>query len=198
MKMKKCKKVFIGILLIMVAVSTHAQLHFGLKGGLNIASVKFSEDFLNAENVTGFHIGPLLELMIPYTGIGFDAAILYSQKGLYTQRKSISTDYIDIPVNLKWKVGLPVIKGYLSAGPYASLCINGSDVWDIPGSVKTEIENKTFAAGLNFGAGVEVFGSLQVGFTYGLGLTNDYSASKLNDIANGKSNLMSVTAALLF
>ncbi|MDR2809213.1 MAG: PorT family protein [Tannerellaceae bacterium] len=196
--MKKSKKVFIGVMLIMVAVSAQAQLHFGIKGGLNISSVKFSEDFLNAENVTGFHIGPLVELMIPYTGIGFDAAILYSQKGLYTQRENISTDYIDIPVNLKWKIGIPLIKGYLSAGPYASFCVSGADVWKIPGNLQMQVENKTFAAGLNFGAGVEVFGSLQVGFTYGLGLTNDYSVNKVGDIANGKSNLMSVTAALLF
>ncbi|MDR2389384.1 MAG: PorT family protein [Tannerellaceae bacterium] len=196
--MKNYKKVFVGVLLMLVAVSAHAQLHFGLKGGLNIASVKFNQDLLNVENVTGFHIGPMLELMIPYTGIGFDAAVLYSQKGLYTQRKSISTDYIDIPVNLKWKVGLPIVKAYLSAGPYVSLCVSGLDVWEIPGTVEMEIENKTFAAGLNFGAGVEVFGSLQLGFTYGLGLTDDYSAHKLGEVFNGKSNLMSVTAALLF
>ncbi|MDR2118042.1 MAG: PorT family protein [Tannerellaceae bacterium] len=196
--MKKNRKVFMGVVCMMVALSAQAQLHFGIKGGLNISSVKFSGDLLSAENVTGFHIGPLLELMVPYTGIGLDAAVLYSQKGLYTHRENISTDYIDIPVNLKWKVGLPVIKGYLSAGPYASFCVSGSDVWEMPGNVQTKIENRTFAAGLNLGAGVEVFGSLQVGFTYGLGLTNDYSVSKLGEIANGKSNLMSVTAALLF
>jgi hypothetical protein len=204
--MKKIVFFSVGLVLMMIAVvPAHAQLSFGIKGGLNISSVKFSGDFLNAGNVTGFHIGPLVELMVPYTGIGLDAAILYSQKGLYSsqggglaRKQNISTDYIDIPVNVKWKVGIPLIKGYLSAGPYASICVSGADVWDIPGTVKAEVEAKTFGAGLNFGAGVEVFGSLQVGFTYGLGLTNDYSASKLNDIANGKSNLMSITAALLF
>ncbi|MDR1938089.1 MAG: PorT family protein [Tannerellaceae bacterium] len=197
--MRKKKSFFIGVaLMVMVATSAHAQLHFGVKGGLNVASAKFSKDFLDAKNVSGFHIGPMLEFMIPYTGIGIDAAILYSQKGLHTNRQNISSDYIDVPVNLKWKVGIPMIKGYLSAGPYAGFLISGKDVWDMPGSVQTQIENKSFAAGLNFGAGVELFNSLQVGFNYGLGLTSDYSASKLGEIANGKTNLMSVTAALLF
>ena len=55
----------------------NAQLHFGVKGGLNIASVRFDKDILSAENVTGFQIGPTIELMVPYIGIGLDGAILY-------------------------------------------------------------------------------------------------------------------------
>lgn len=176
----------------------NAQLHFGVKGGLNIASVRFDKDILSAENVTGFQIGPTIELMVPYIGIGLDGAILYSQKGMYSEKRTISTDYIDVPVNFKWKFGLPVIKGFLSTGPYASFCVNKGDGESVLGDIQSEIEAKSFGAGWNFGAGVEVFGSLQVGFTYGLGLTNDYSASKVGDIANGKSNLMSVTATLLF
>lgn len=184
-----------------LATSTaNAQLHFGVRGGLNIASVRFDADILSAENVTGFQIGPTLELMVPYVGLGFDGAILYSQKGLYSEKRTISTDYIDVPVNFKWKFGLPVIKGFLATGPYASFCVGkgNADAESVVGSIKAQIEAKTFGAGWNFGGGVELFGSLQVGFTYGLGLTNDYSATKVGDIANGKSNLMSVTATLLF
>jgi hypothetical protein len=185
-------------LMMLLAVSANAQLRFGVRGGLNVSSVKFDQELLNAENLNGFHIGPTFELMIPYVGVGFDASILYSQKGLYndTEMRTLSTDYIDVPVNLKWKVGIPVVKGYLSAGPYVSFCVGKES----PENIKTQIDTKTFAAGLNFGAGVEVFGSLQVGFNYGLGLTNDYSAKKIDTdyVANGKSKLISVTAALLF
>ncbi|MDR1918684.1 MAG: PorT family protein [Tannerellaceae bacterium] len=197
--MRKNRSFCVGLaLLALFTVSAHAQVHFGIKGGLNVSTAKFNKDFLEATNVSGFHIGPMLEFMIPYTGVGLDAAILYSQKGLHTNRTDITSDYIDVPVNLKWKVGVPLIKGYLSAGPYVGFLVSGKDAWDMPGSVQTQLENKSFAAGLNFGAGVELFNSLQVGFNYGLGLTSDYSASKLGEIADGKSNLMSVTAALLF
>ncbi|MDR1344984.1 MAG: PorT family protein [Tannerellaceae bacterium] len=186
---------FIGIAILMLgANSADAQVRFGVKGGLNLASVKFDRDILNTDNLTGFQIGPVLEIMIPYTGVGFDAAIMYSQKGLYSTVGSVSTDNLDIPVNLKLKFGLPILKGYLNAGPYISLRVGGVDL----DKYQAQITSKTFAAGLNFGAGVEIFKSLQVGFNYGLGLTDDYSANKLGDIANGKSNLMSVTAALLF
>ena len=36
-----------------------AQVRLGVKGGLNIASVHFSTDVLQSDNVTGFQIGPM-------------------------------------------------------------------------------------------------------------------------------------------
>ena len=55
---------------------------------------------------------------------------------------------------------------------------------------------KSFNAGLNLGAGVELIKHLQVGFNYALGLTDDYSASKFE--LNGKNRGWSITAAILF
>jgi hypothetical protein len=194
--MKKNVRLFVVIVLMMLVMdSAGAQVRFGIKGGLNVSSVKFDKDLLSTENLTGFQIGPTVEALVPYVGVGVEASILYSQKGLYAKRdmRTVSMDYIDVPVSLKWKFGIPIIKGYLNAGPYVAFRVDG----ETP-NIETQIKSKTFAAGLNFGGGVEIFSSLQVGFNYGLGLTNDYSASKLGDIANGKSNLMSITAALLF
>ena len=51
---------------------------------------------------------------------------------------------------------------------------------DIPGSVADQVKAKNFSAGLNFGAGVELISHLQVGFNYGLGLTDNYSIEKVN------------------
>lgn len=45
-------------------------------------------------------------------------------------------------------------------------------------------------------ADVELIKHLQVGFNYALGLTDDYSASKLE--LNGKNRGWSITAAILF
>ncbi|MDR1644306.1 MAG: PorT family protein [Tannerellaceae bacterium] len=193
--MKK-NRLFIGlVLMMMLALPAQAQIRFGVKAGLNVASVKFDSDLLKAGNLTGFQLGPTLEVLVPYVGVGVEASILYSQKGLYIRRemRTFSADYIDVPVSFKWKFGLPVIKAYLNTGPYVSFRVGE----DKP-NIQTQIETKTFAAGLNFGGGVEVLGSIQVGFNYGLGLTNDYSASKVGDITNGKTNLISITAALLF
>ena len=181
-----------------------AQVRLGVKGGLNIASVHFSTDVLQSDNVTGFQIGPMIEGSLPLVGLGFDAAILYAQKGLETktvsgEKTSLKNDYIDVPVNLKWKLGLPIMKVYLAAGPYVGFRVGGNKIWELPGSMVDQVKTKSFSAGLNFGAGVELISHLQVGLSYGLGLTNNYSMESLSlTKSDGKNRGWSVTAAILF
>jgi Outer membrane protein beta-barrel domain len=195
--MKKIVGVIVITLLALVVLPAKAQLRFGVKGGLNISSVHFNKDLVDRDNVTGFNIGPMIEGTVPLIGVGFDAAVLYSQKGIGLKaEKDIKNDYIDIPVNLKWKFGLPILKGYLTAGPYVGFRVGGEKFWDLPTAIGGQLQAKSFNAGLNFGAGVEVIKHLQVGFNYALGLTEDYSASKID--LNGKNRGWSVTAAILF
>ena len=199
--MKKVTGLVLIILMAFIAVPAKSQLKFGVKGGLNISSVHLNSDILKADNVTGFQIGPMIETTIPLIGVGLDAAILYSQKGMDVKSETgtstnVKTDYIDVPVNLKWKFGLPIIKGYLAAGPYIGFRVGGDKFWEIPGSVVGQVKAKNFSAGLNFGAGVELISHLQVGINYGLGLTDYYSAEKYD--LNAKNRGWSVTAAILF
>ena len=171
--MKKIVGLILLAVMVLIAVPAKSQIKFGIKGGLNISSVHFNKDLVGKDNVTGFNIGPMVEVMAPIMGVG-----------------------IDVPVNLKWKFGLPIIKGYLAAGPYVGFRVGGDKLWDIPGSVGDQLKAKSFNAGLNLGAGVELIKHLQVGFNYALGLTDDYSASKLE--LNGKNRGWSITAAILF
>lgn len=199
--MKKVTGLVLIILMAFIAVPAKSQLKFGVKGGLNISSVHLNSDILKADNVTGFQIGPMIETTIPLIGVGLDAAILYSQKGMDVKSgtgtsTNVKTDYIDVPVNLKWKFGLPIVKGYLAAGPYIGFRVGGDKFWEIPGSVVGQVKAKNFSAGLNFGAGVELISHLQVGINYGLGLTDNYSAEKYD--LNAKNRGWSVTAAILF
>lgn len=197
--MKKTVTVMILALMALVTIPAQAQLRFGVKGGVNISSVHFNSDLLKADNVTGFQIGPMIETSIPLVGVGLDAAILYSQKGMGIGPEEIKTDYIDVPVNLKWKFGLPIVKAYLAAGPYVGFRVGGDKIWNVIGE---QIEAKSFSAGLNFGVGVELLSHLQVGFNYGLGLTDNYSSTALSildsDKTTGKNRGWAVTAAILF
>ena len=199
--MKKVTGLVLVILMVFIAVPAKSQLKFGIKGGVNISSVHMNSDILKADNVTGFQIGPMIETTIPLIGIGLDAAILYSQKGMDVKSEAgtstnVKTDYIDVPVNLKWKFGLPIIKGYLAAGPYIGFRVGGDKFWEIPGSVVGQVKAKNFSAGLNFGAGVELISHLQDGINYGLGLTDNYSAEKYD--MNARNRGWSITAAILF
>lgn len=106
---------------------------------------------------------------------------------------SMKTDYLDIPVNLKWKFGIPLVKAYLSAGPYVGFRVGGDKIWDVLGD---QIKAKNFSAGLNFGVGAELISHLQIGVNYGLGLTDNYSSDKFD--LNAKNRGWSITAAILF
>ncbi|MDR1162172.1 MAG: PorT family protein [Tannerellaceae bacterium] len=209
--MKKIVGIALLAFMTLIIVPVSAQVSFGVKGGVNISSVHFNQDVVSSDNITGFNIGPMVEIMVPYVGVGVDAAILYSQKGMKDVKAKdvarvgteLTTDYIDIPVNFKWKFGLPVVKGYLAAGPYASFKISGEKVWNIPGMVNSEFETKSFAAGLNFGLGAEVLRHLQVGFNYEWGLTNNYSgvntlSSPGGETVEGKQRGWTISAAILF
>lgn len=197
--MKKVTSLVLVILMVFIAVPAKSQLKFGVKGGLNISSVHMNSDILKADNVTGFQIGPMIETTIPLIGIGLDAAILYSQKGVDMKTEgtvtstSMKTDYLDIPVNLKWKFGIPLVKAYLSAGPYVGFRVGGDKIWNVLGE---QIKAKNFSAGLNFGVGAELISHLQVGINYGLGLTDNYSSDKFD--MKAKNRGWSITAAVLF
>lgn len=183
------------LLMALAAMPMNAKVKFGVKGGLNISSVHFNSDIIDSDNITGFQIGPMIETTLPLVGVGVDAAILYSQKGwkLKDSDENLKSNYLDVPVNLKWKFGLPAVKGYLAAGPYIGFLLGGDDFLD---GLLGQVKEKTFSAGLNFGAGVELVSHLQVGINYGLGLTDNYSISKYD--VGSKNRGWSITAAFLF
>jgi hypothetical protein len=191
------------IVVFVGAFSSNAQVSFGIKGGLNISNVHFNKDIIDSDNLTGFQVGPMMEVNIPFVGIGLETAILYSQKGLQAENEdgkneNFKTDFLEVPLNFKWKFGLPVFKGYFAAGPYAGFRIGGDKVWDM---VSSQVKQKNYSVGLNFGAGVELLRHLQVGANYSLGLTDNYSGvvgRGITETVNGKNRGWAITAAILF
>lgn len=202
--MKKNLIVLIALFLL-AGFSAQAGPKFGLKAGVNIAKASFDTDVFESDNLTGFQVGPMVEFTVPIVGIGFDAAVMYSQQGIKfkeegEKEKTERMSTIFVPVNFKYKFSLVALGAYLTAGPYVSF--NLSDGFK---GVKNEFETETFGAGLNFGLGIELLSKLQVGANYQLGLTNDYSAiSSLGDVTDavkkeeGKQRGWTISAAYFF
>lgn len=191
------KRVYLLILVLVawMAIPAQAQFKWGIKGGANISSIHFSDlpETFSTDNLTGFHIGPTIELMAPLVGLGFDASILYSQTGMEIGTQTVKSDYLNIPVNLKWKIGIPAVKVFAAAGPYVGFRLGGGKIWDV---LSDQIESKSFSAGLNIGAGVELIQHLQISATYQLGLTDNYSVKQLK--IDGKNRGWMISAAILF
>ena len=169
------KKIF-GALMIAVcigmAMPAQAQIHFGVKGGLNLSKASFSnvsENF-KKDNFTGFFIGPMAEFNIPIVGLGVDAALLFAQRGIKVSEGNedytVKQNGIDIPVNLKYTIGLGSLAGiYFAAGPDFYFDFAGNKTIE---GVKTD--KKKAEVGINVGAGVKLLNHLQVGANYNIPL----------------------------
>ncbi len=116
--MKKIFSVFmIAICCLAVAIPAQAQLiKFGVKGGVNLSKLKFEG---MKDNSTGFFFrtyGGSNDSRYR-TGSG-RCLLLYSQKGDKMEGLDMKQSGLDIPVNLKYSIGLGSMLGiYVAAGP---------------------------------------------------------------------------------
>ena len=207
----KSRKLFVtGLFVFLMMGSTvSAQLRFGLRGEVGINKPSFTKNLYSVENMNDFKVGPTIEFMLPVVDFGIEGSVLYSNKkmnvkkvsegGIKTTVEDISSHSIDIPVNLKYKIGLiSPVKVFLAAGPYANFRLSGDDFKDA--AFMNKVEAKKFEAGINLGAGLEVVRRVAVGFNYRMKLTDDYSVDEpdFKDIFNQKAGFWSITAALYF
>ena len=174
---------------LMMAAPAQAQLiKFGVKGGLNLSKLDFDAKDLGdvKDNSTGFFIGPMAEFTIPVIGLGVDGALMYSQRG----KDELKEQGIEIPVNLKYTIGLGSIAGiYFAAGP--DFFFNFKDI-DVEG-----LEAKKTQVALNLGAGVKLLKKLQVGINYQIPMGDSFELENLSE-GIGKTKTWQVSAAYIF
>lgn len=183
-----------------------AKLRFGVKAGLNLDNIKFSNvaDNFNTDNKCGFTAGGMMEYIAPAIGIGFDLSLMYTHMNADVQNDAntgvVNKNYLEIPLNLKYKIGIPlvskIIQPMVFTGPTMALKLDKSTFKDI--------RTKTVQMGWNLGLGFELFKHLQIsgGYTFGINNVAKYvkpieNNMNLSDI-KVKNNYWTVTAAILF
>ena len=201
--MKHYLSVIIVLVGLLVSMPAKAQrfLQFGLKGGVNVASLSFSGDMMKGSNRTGFFVGPMAELTIPVIGIGLEVSALYNQVGAEAdfyvdERTNIDQTLktIEIPVNLKWTFGAGKTLGaYLLAGPQFGFNVGH-------GSFTESFRLKDRYTTFNVGAGVKLVQHLQVGVNYnfGLGSLSKATVENYDGVIKMKKNGWQVSLAYMF
>lgn len=200
-------KKIVGVLLIAmsfaVVIPAQAQIKFGVKGGLNLAKADFNTSDLKADNFTGFFIGPMLDITLPIIGLGVDGALLYSQQGISFTNKAGTIDEtikqkgLDIPVNLKYSIGLGSLASiYLAAGPSFFFNFSGDD--KIDGIADIKMKNAQVA--INLGGGLKLFKHLQVGVNYKMPLSDSAQIKEMGDLLNAeyKTKVWQISIAYMF
>lgn len=200
--------------IVMSAAPASAQIfRWGVKVGTEVSSMKFDKSVFDGENRAGFTGGVMAELNVPIINIGLDVSLMYvhrvgatigngdaAENSVLDNKNFRNRDYLEIPVNLKYKFGLPVVGKFVS--PYVftgpSFAVLASKR-----AITEGIENRKVDISWNLGLGLQILNRVQIGASYGWGMNR---AMKIvgtpaginpSDL-NGKSNQWTITAAWLF
>ena len=188
-----------------------ADFRFGVKAGLNFNKLNYkiqnmddAKKNLDPSNQTGWMAGVMAEFTIPLINIGADASILYARQNVAKDEKEYynNKNFLDVPINLKWKIGLPVVGNLISPIIYT-----GPDfMFVLDKNVLQNVKDKKCEVGWNIGIGVELIKHLQIEAGYCIGLNTISKYTKyvpgVPDIPSEdikvKKNYWTVTAAYLF
>ena len=222
MQMKKLRVLAVVAALIVSGVAT-AQVNFGVKGGLNLTSMKLSNEVLKTSNRTGFFIGPTMRVKTG-TFVAFDLSALYNERSFrlsenFTESPEVAASgmgetvfdmeptsvkqrAVDIPLNVRLQFGWV----YLAAGPQMTFNLGKSIDLASGEWYKTTFRPKESTFSINFGAGVTL-GHVEVSVTYNIacGNTGEISYQRIADevkenvkFMDSKQNVWQLSAALYF
>ncbi len=203
------KALLVAIVAIFSFGYASADFRFGVKAGLNFNNVDFKkltevaglkDQFTDGNNRAGWMAGVMAEFTVPIVNIGMDASIMYARQNVSSNPVYDKKDFLDIPVNLKWKIGLPVVGKIVSPIIYT-----GPDFMFAFGKdILNDVKEKKCEVGWNLGVGVELLRHLQIEAGYCFGLNSVAKYTNLvginipeNDL-KVKKNYWTVTAAYLF
>ena len=186
--MKKMVSVLAVAICLIMALPSQAQIRFGVKGGVNISKVTFSGDMFRGDNRTGFYIGPTAEFTIPMLGLGIDASALYNQTearsegmGSNLSEASEKMRSIELPVNLKWSVGMGSALGvFVAAGPQFGFNMGDDNYAHI-------FKMSNCYTSFNVGGGLKLFRHIQAGVNYNFGISR---LAKTTDVYEGMASNM--------
>ena len=204
-------KKFLLLVVCLAAMTTSVQaqgIKFGVKGGLNITKMSFSKDVVKSDNKTGFFVGPTLKISLP-AGFGVDIAALYDERSadvtggykeeegkviVNTDGETIKQKSIQVPVNLRYSIGLSSLAGlYFALGPQFGFPV-ADKVFDTDFG---EYRLKDANLSINFGAGVYMLGHLEIGVTYNLAAGKSGEFKNWNDV-DTHNHAWQISAAYYF
>lgn len=202
--MKAIKVIFVALLMIVGASSLPAQAQFkiGPRVGLTVNDLHFNKDVVNTDNQTGWTAGITTEFTVPVVGLGFDLSAMYVRRNAKFIADNNLTkndrDYIEIPLNLKYKLSLPLISKvlvpYVAAGPSVAFLTSKRHI-------DQAYKNKSVDWAFNLGFGVQLLSHLDINARYGFGMTKALQTVGLQENKadiDAKNRYWTVSVAYLF
>ena len=203
------KKIMI-LLVAMVAVATtsQAQVKFGLKGGLNLTTMTFSESGVKdaVKNNAGFFVGPTVKFTLPVVGLSLDAAALYDQRQAEIKDggEKLKSQSLQVPINVRYGVGLSsVVNLFAFAGPQFGFNLGSKSKEIVKDATEWTLKSSNVSANVGLGATLLNHLQLTVNYNIQLGKTGELNVKNAttkvwNTVTGGKANTWQVSAAYFF
>jgi hypothetical protein len=175
------KKIILTLLLSIAILPINAQIHWGIKGGINYTNLSS-----HSKHQIGWHIGPMTEIHLPVKNLMIDAALLYQHTDYSTEFLDEEIKSIEIPVNLKYNLtSTEKVDFFVATGPQFLFLLDKST---------------NFASSWNFKGGIKCFKhvQLEVGYNIPLGRTFEVHMIGDNFTEKVKRKGWNVSAAYLF
>ncbi len=217
--MKTIKLLLVALAVVIGTASANAGgiFKFGPRVGLTVNELHFNKDLVDDNNRTGWTAGLMTEFRVPVIGIGADLSVMYVRRNssflIQENLTKNDRDYVEIPLNLRYNVSLPVVSKFLTpyilVGPSVSFLTSGKKFEGNVGdqaageinNVKNVYKNKSVDWALNFGIGVQLINHIDISARYGLGLTKAVNTITSNNYGagiEGKNRYWTISAAYLF
>lgn len=203
------KTTLIGALLFGCLNFAAAQVNFGVKAGLNLANLSYSDEFEDPDTkmLITFQVGAIADIDIS-DNFAIQPGLLLVGKGARQEdsdldfKASVNPMYLQVPVNFLYKGDM----FYVGAGPYAAFGLFGKTKVEFAGEEDSEdlsfgnAEDDDLAA-LDFGANIEAgvtLGQIRIGAGYALGLANVIPSDVRGDDESARNGVISVNVAYMF
>jgi len=175
------------VLLVSFSFVSEAQMNFGVKAGLNMATLS-GDNTDDAELMPGYQVGLVTNfnmgdaftiqpgLILAGKGSNFSTEMMGE-----TFDQSISLNYLEIPINAVYNVSdFQIFAGpYLGFGLFGKVKFDADELDDSDIEFTSDVDEETedvpvnsLDYGLNIGAGYMINESIQIQAGYGLGLGN--------------------------
>ena len=188
-----------------------AQIDFGVKAGLNLANISFSNFDVEPDTkmLINFQAGVIADINIS-DNLAIQPGLLLVGKGFKVEEEFLGETfkttanpmYLQVPVNVLYKGNM----FYAGVGPYVGLGLFGKAKYE--DSTGSESEDLTFGndeadhfAPLDFGANIEagvMLNNIRIGAGYALGLANIIPEGARSDNESAKHGVISVNVAYMF
>lgn len=183
------KKISFILSTVLIGFAANAQVvNFGLKGGLNMATVANNENN-NIENRTAYHAGVFANIPMN-SQIAIQPEAIYSSQGAKypfgNDKLSLELNYVNIPVMVQAMVGRGF---YGEVGPQLGFLTSVSD--KVNGRELGAVDKNDFKStdvSLGVGLGYKGPSGFGLGARYNFGLTNINNSGT----ANIKNNVLQV------